>query len=291
MKLEYGDGACFVGYEPAGRASRGSTVKVLTESQEECDRANGLEESGSATDAPTDPPTDSTDGRTDRRTDRRSGRWTQPVDETDHRDGGVSGAPARPALAALPEQRTRRPHRGRNPTAGRFRQRPAGGPGGPQGARSGRRPRNARHGAAHLLRLVPHGRPLRVVRDRPDLARFLDHRLPPDEPGRPLRAGCRHRAARPRHDLVARPRAPLRSQLAPRAPRGSAPTAAVAGALLATNGVLGHLRRGPVRWPPRRSRRSSLVAGGRPAQPRRVTQCERAGSPTPAAPGSRSSPH
>ena len=61
VKLEYGDGACFVGYEPAAQAARGSTVKVLTESQEDCDRANGLPGSGSATDGTTPVPTPSTD--------------------------------------------------------------------------------------------------------------------------------------------------------------------------------------------------------------------------------------
>ena len=61
MKLEYGNGACFVGYEPAAQAARGSTVQVLTESQEDCDRANGLDGSGSATDGTTPGPTPSTD--------------------------------------------------------------------------------------------------------------------------------------------------------------------------------------------------------------------------------------
>ena len=53
VKLEFGDGACFVGYEPAALAARGSTVKVLTESQEDCDRANGVTGPGSATDGTT----------------------------------------------------------------------------------------------------------------------------------------------------------------------------------------------------------------------------------------------
>lgn len=40
VQLEFGDGACFVGYDPATQARRGSKVRVLTESQEECDRAS-----------------------------------------------------------------------------------------------------------------------------------------------------------------------------------------------------------------------------------------------------------
>ncbi|GAA2029488.1 hypothetical protein GCM10009740_18870 [Terrabacter terrae] len=50
VHLEFGDGACFVGYEPTTRAERGSTVRVVTESQEDCDRATGLSGSGMATD-------------------------------------------------------------------------------------------------------------------------------------------------------------------------------------------------------------------------------------------------
>lgn len=50
VHLEFGDGACFVGYEPATRAERGSTVRVVTESQEDCDRATGQGGSGTATD-------------------------------------------------------------------------------------------------------------------------------------------------------------------------------------------------------------------------------------------------
>jgi len=61
VTLEYGDGACFVGYDPAVQAARGSTVKVLTESQEDCDRANGVTGSGTATDGTTPAPTPSTD--------------------------------------------------------------------------------------------------------------------------------------------------------------------------------------------------------------------------------------
>ena len=52
VNLEFGDGACFVGYDPAGKAERGSTVSVLTESQEDCDAANGF---GSPIDVPTIP--------------------------------------------------------------------------------------------------------------------------------------------------------------------------------------------------------------------------------------------
>lgn len=61
VTLAYGTGACFVGYAPAARAPRGSTVRVLTESQEDCDRANGLDGSGSATDGTTQGSTPSTD--------------------------------------------------------------------------------------------------------------------------------------------------------------------------------------------------------------------------------------
>ena len=61
VTLEYGDGACFTGYDPAAQAARGSTVKVLTESQADCDRANGLPGPGSATDATSPVPTPSTD--------------------------------------------------------------------------------------------------------------------------------------------------------------------------------------------------------------------------------------
>lgn len=61
VKLEYGNGACFVGYAPAALAARGSTVRVLTESQEDCDRANGLDGSGSTTDGTTQGSTPSTD--------------------------------------------------------------------------------------------------------------------------------------------------------------------------------------------------------------------------------------
>ena len=50
VHLEFGAGACFVGYEPATRAERGSTVRVVTESQEDCDRATGQGGSGTATD-------------------------------------------------------------------------------------------------------------------------------------------------------------------------------------------------------------------------------------------------
>ncbi|WP_374970751.1 hypothetical protein [Terrabacter sp. BE26] len=50
VHLEFGDGACFVGYEPAARAERGSTVRVVTESQQDCDRATGPTGSGTTTD-------------------------------------------------------------------------------------------------------------------------------------------------------------------------------------------------------------------------------------------------
>jgi hypothetical protein len=61
VKLVYGDGPCFAGYDPATRAPRGSTVRVLTESQEDCDRANGLDGSGSSTDGTTPDTGPSTD--------------------------------------------------------------------------------------------------------------------------------------------------------------------------------------------------------------------------------------
>lgn len=61
VKLVYGDGPCFAGYDPATRAPRGSTVRVLTESQKDCDRANGLDGSGSSTEGTTPDTGPSTD--------------------------------------------------------------------------------------------------------------------------------------------------------------------------------------------------------------------------------------
>ncbi|GAA1982107.1 hypothetical protein GCM10009817_24210 [Terrabacter lapilli] len=66
VQLEFGDGACFVGYDPATQARRGSKVRVLTESQEECDRARAGGGSTTTTDgtpepgSPTGPPTGDT---------------------------------------------------------------------------------------------------------------------------------------------------------------------------------------------------------------------------------------
>ncbi|WP_323101832.1 hypothetical protein [Intrasporangium sp. YIM S08009] len=56
VHLEYSDGACLLGYSPSTTAARGSTVKVLTESQDECDAANN------GTPEPTDGPTDTPSG-------------------------------------------------------------------------------------------------------------------------------------------------------------------------------------------------------------------------------------
>lgn len=63
VKLEYSDGACLLGYSPSGKAERGSTVKVLTETQQECDAANGVttEPPQTPPDAPTDTSTTGTD--------------------------------------------------------------------------------------------------------------------------------------------------------------------------------------------------------------------------------------
>ena len=54
MTLDFGDGACFLGYDPADRALRGSTVKVLTGSLAECG-AGGAPAVGSPIDVPTVP--------------------------------------------------------------------------------------------------------------------------------------------------------------------------------------------------------------------------------------------
>jgi hypothetical protein len=51
VHLVYTHGACFIGYSPSATAPRGSTVTVLTESQQECDAANGVAPE------PTDEPT------------------------------------------------------------------------------------------------------------------------------------------------------------------------------------------------------------------------------------------
>jgi hypothetical protein len=55
VHLVYTHGACFIGYSPSATAPRGSTVTVLTESQQECDAANGV--APEPTDEPTDEPT------------------------------------------------------------------------------------------------------------------------------------------------------------------------------------------------------------------------------------------
>ena len=66
VQLEFGDGACFAGYDPATQARRGSKVRVLTESQEECDRARAGGGSTTTTDgtqgseSPTGSPTGDT---------------------------------------------------------------------------------------------------------------------------------------------------------------------------------------------------------------------------------------
>ncbi|WP_207555919.1 hypothetical protein [Intrasporangium flavum] len=61
VQLEYGDGACLLGYSPSTTAARGSTVTVLTESQEECDAANNgpPEPTDEPTVEPTQEPSDS----------------------------------------------------------------------------------------------------------------------------------------------------------------------------------------------------------------------------------------
>jgi hypothetical protein len=64
VHLVYTHGECLLGYDPSHRAARGSTVKVLTESQKECDAANGV------TTEPTDEPTTGTDGTTSVATDQ-----------------------------------------------------------------------------------------------------------------------------------------------------------------------------------------------------------------------------
>lgn len=95
VQLEFGDGACFVGYDPATRAARGSTVRVLTESQEECDRARASGESTTTTDgtpgpeSPTGSPTGDTSPGT---TGTPTGGSTQTGGSTP--DGGQSDVPA-----------------------------------------------------------------------------------------------------------------------------------------------------------------------------------------------------
>jgi hypothetical protein len=62
VHLVYTDGACLLGYDPSDRARRGSTVTVLTESQQDCDAANGVtppETDTTTTGTPTGPVTDS----------------------------------------------------------------------------------------------------------------------------------------------------------------------------------------------------------------------------------------
>ncbi len=69
VHLEYTDGACLLGFSPSSTAPRGSTVTVLTESQEACDEANNAttEPTGGSTDEPTDGTStdDSSGGATD----------------------------------------------------------------------------------------------------------------------------------------------------------------------------------------------------------------------------------
>ena len=64
VHLLFTDGDCFVGYSPTGRVERGKTVTVVTESQAECDRANGVTTSEPTDTSTTTPETTTTSAGT-----------------------------------------------------------------------------------------------------------------------------------------------------------------------------------------------------------------------------------